>query len=112
MAKQIKVERETYTKNGKEFFSYFIAGNVRGKTIKAVVVPPDIGGYEVLDIVFDTAMEAELVITPYEMKDANGDVISGNTYSVRSCDADGVVYECKIKPFRQSDKTKLNMLVR
>ncbi len=112
MDKQIKVERETYTKNGKEFFSYFIKGKVRGKDVKVAVAPPDIGGYTVLDIVFDTEMSADLVITPFEMKNANGETISGNTYAVRSYDENGEVYECKVKPLRVSDKTLLNMLLR
>lgn len=112
MDRQIKVERETYTKNGKEFFSYFIKGKVRGKDVKVAVAPPDIGGYTVLDIVFDTAMSADLVITPFEMKNANGETISGNTYAVRSYDENGDVYECKVKPLRVSDKTLLNMLLR
>ncbi len=111
MDKQIKVERETYTKNGKEFFSYFIKGKVRGKDVKVAVAPPDIGGYTVLDIVFDTEMSADLVITPFEMKNANGETISGNTYAVRSYDENGEVYECKVKPLRVSDKTLLNMLL-
>lgn len=112
MRQEIKVERETYTKNGKEFYTYFIKGKIRGKEVKIAVVPPDVGGYTVLDIVFDTEMAVDLIVTPYEIKDANGEIISGNTYSVRSFDEDGVVYECKVKPFRQSDKNMLNMLVR
>ncbi len=112
MDRQIKVERETYTKNGKEFFSYFIKGKARGKDVKVAVAPPDICGYTVLDIVFDTEMSADLVITPFEMKNANGETISGNTYAVRSYDENGEVFECKVKPLRVSDKTLLNMLLR
>ena len=41
MAKQIFVERETFEKNGRTFFSYFIRGNIRGKDVKVAVVPPD-----------------------------------------------------------------------
>ena len=36
---------------------------------------------------------------------------SGNRYGVRSTDEDGKVYECQIKPFRQSDKALLDMLL-
>ena len=59
--KQIFVERETFEKNGKTFFSYFIKGMVRGKEIRIAVVPPDKGGYTVLDIVFGEQMAAELI---------------------------------------------------
>lgn len=109
---KIMVERETFESNGKEYFSYFIKGNVRGRNIKAGVVPPDKGGYTVLDIVFDGQMEAELVVNPFEMKDEHGKTIKGNSYLVRSYDADGTVYECPVKPARTSDKTMLKMLLR
>lgn len=109
---KIKVERDTYEKNGKTYFSYFIRGNVRGKDVRAAVIPPDRGGYAVLDIVFGDAMEAELVVTPFEMKDeTSGRIISGNTYAVRSVDENGEVYECKIKPSRASDKALIGMLL-
>lgn len=112
MKNAIKVERETFEMDGKQYFSYFIKGTVRGRNVKAAVVPPDKGGYAVLDIVFDGAMEAELVLTPYEMKDDKGKTIKGETYSVRSTDEDGEIYECKIKPYRTSDKSLMNMLLR
>ena len=41
------VERETFETNGKSYFTYFVRGNVRGKDVKACVVPPDLGGYAV-----------------------------------------------------------------
>ena len=110
---QIFVERETYEKNGKTYFTYFIKGTVRGKGVRVAVVPPDKGGYAVLDIVFGDQMSAQLVTKPFEIKDdVTGKVISGNTYAVISADEDGVVYECAVKPFRSSDKSLLNMLLR
>ena len=109
----ILVERDTYTKNGQEYFSYFINAKIRGKEKRIGVVPPDNGGYEVLDIVFGNEMTAELVLKPYEIKDdKTGQVLKGNTYAVRSVDEDGIVYECPIKPARVSDKTALNMFLR
>ena len=116
MANNIMVERETFESHGKEYYSYFIKGVVRGKEIKIQVAPPnkppDKGGYTVLDIVFDGQMEAELIVTPFEIKDVKGKTIKGNTYSVRSYDEDGTVYECPIKPARTSDKSFMNMLLR
>lgn len=112
MDKKIFVERDTYEKNGNTYFSYFIKGVVRGKEVRIMIVPPDKGGYTVLDIVFGDQMAAELTLTPYEIKDDSGRVMKGNTYGVRSVDEDGVVYECKVKPFRDSDKSMLNMLLR
>ena len=116
MANNIMVERETFESHGKEFYSYFIKAIVRGKEIKIQVAPPnkdtDKNGYNVLDVVFGDAMEAELVVTPFEIKDVKGKTIKGNTYAVRSYDEDGTVYECPIKPARTSDKCFFNMLFR
>lgn len=110
---KIVVERETYEKNGKTFFTYFIKGSVRGKEVKASVMPLDIGGYTVLDIVFGNANKADLIANPFEIKDEKtGSVLTGNTYSVRSVDENGEVYECRIKPYRNSDKMLINMILR
>jgi len=110
--KQLKVYREAYQKNGKEYYSYYIAGTSKGKTAKVQIVPPDIGGYAVLDIVFDGVEEAELVVTPYKMQAENGGTIEGNTYSVVSYDADGEMYECPVKPANKSMKALLKMVLK
>lgn len=110
--KKLFVERETFEKDGKSYFSYFIKGVVRGQEVKVLVCPPDKGGYAVLDIVFGDAMKADLIITPFEIKDdKTGRVVKGNTYAVHT-EENGEVYECAIKPFRASDKAVLNMLLR
>ena len=112
MENKIFVQRETFKKNGKEFYTYFIKGQVRGREVRVAVMPPDFGGYTVLDIVFDGANQAELVVSPYEMTDAKGKVLRGVTSGVRSCDDNGEIYECKIKPVRTSDKDMLSMILR
>ena len=110
---KIMVERETFEKNDKIYFSYFIKGVIRGKEVKVAVVPPDKGGYAVLDIVFGNEMAAELVANPFEIKDeSTGRVIAGDSYLVRSVDENGEIYECSIKPYRSSDKALLNMIMR
>ena len=110
------VEREPYkAKDGNTYFTYFIKGVIRGKDVKIQIAPPnkdtDFGGYTVLDIVFGDSNVAELVVTPYEMKDEAGNIRTGNTYGVRNVDETGEVYECKIKPFRTSDKALIKMLI-
>ena len=110
--KVIYVERDTFEKNEKTYYSYFIKGLVRNTEVKISVVPPDKGGYTVLDIVFGGEMKAELVLKPYEIKDETGNVLKGNTFAVRSVDENGEIYECAIKPSRPSDKSLLNMLLR
>lgn len=110
---KIVVEREPYELNGTTYLAYFVRGNVRGKDVKVSVVPLDFGGYTVLDIVFMDAMQAELVSEPYEIKDEKtGSVISGKMYSVRSVDENGEIYECRVKPSRNSDKQLLQMILR
>jgi hypothetical protein len=116
---KIYVERETYEKDGKTYFSYFIKGIIRGKEVKIAVAPQsanatmaDRGGYTVFEIVFGNENKLELIATPYEIKDSTGHVMKGKTFSVKSVDENGEVYECQVKPFKSSDKALLNMLVR
>lgn len=110
--KTIMVERETYEKNGKTYYSYFIKGKLRGIDVRIGVQPHDIGGYTVLEVVFNGAKEAQLVASPWEMRDERtGKVSSGTKFSVVSYDEDGSVYECAIKPAQKSDKDLLNMLL-
>ena len=109
---QVVVEREPFERNGKSYFSYFIRGNLRGKDVRVGIMPPDRGGYAVLDIVFGNENQVPLTCTPFEIKDERtGRIVKGNTYSVVTTDADGKEYECKIMPFRNSDKMLLNMLL-
>ena len=109
----ILVEREPFEKNGNTYFSYFVQGEVRGKQVRASMIPPDKGGYTVLDIVFGDAMAADLVVKPFEIKDeATGKSITGNTFAAVTYDEDGEAYECPIAPSRKSDKAILNMLVK
>ena len=89
---KIMVEREPYEKDGKTFQSYFIKGTVRGVDFRVRIVPPDFGGYTVLDIVYAGEQEAELVLVPYEITDEKtGRVTKGNSYAVHSEDEDGTV---------------------
>ena len=59
MAK-VLVERETYEKNGKSYYAYYVKGVIRGRNVRILMVPPDKGGYTVLDIVFGDAMTGVL----------------------------------------------------
>ena len=110
---KIVVEREIYEKDGKEYFAYFVRGVVRGKEVKAGVIPLDFGGYTLLDIVFNGAKQADLEARPFEFKDEKtGAVISGTTYVVVSYDENGEIYECNVKHARPSDKQLLAMILR
>ena len=66
MAK-VLVERETYEKNGKSYYAYYVKGVIRGRNVRILMVPPDKGGYTVLDIVFGDAMTGP--VKPNRMSD-------------------------------------------
>ena len=110
--KKLIVEREKFEFKGKEYMGYFVKGIVKGREVRATLKPQDINGYTVLDIIFDGANEVELIAKPYSITDDNGNVISGNTFIVRSVDENGEVYECPVKHSRGSDKVLLNMLLK
>ena len=74
-------------------------------------MPKDKGGYEPLDIVFDVNPTAELIMSEDEMINDNGKTTKYTTYKVKNVDEFGVVYECSIKPARDSDKALLSMLL-
>lgn len=110
MAKEkVFVQRQLVTKEDKEFYSYFIDVVVRGKANRVLISAPDVGGYKVLDIVFGNEDKAELTVQKMTMTDAKGKESSYVKYGVKSVDEDGKIYECKIKPFRGSDKDLLEM---
>lgn len=75
--KTIYVRKGSYEKDGKTYSKYFVRGTVRGVELEAGIVPPDVGGYRVLDVVYGNEMEAELILTPYEIKDDTGRTITG-----------------------------------
>jgi len=111
-AKTIMVQREPVEHKGKMYTNYFVKGTVRGQAVKVRLTPPDFGGLAVLDIVFNGGNEAELALKPYEITDANtGKVVKGNSFAARDVGPNGEVYECKLKPFRASDKNLLDMLL-
>lgn len=111
--KFLKIERETYESKAKEErYSYFVRGNLRGKEMKSSLVPSDIGGYELLDLLFIDDSEVKLIVVPFELNNSEtGELVKGNTYVARTTDKKGEVYECPIKPRQKSDKAILEMLL-
>ena len=110
--KTLYVERESFKgSDGREFWSYIVKGKVRGRDVKVDFMPKDKGGYEPLDIVFDVKPTAELVMSEEEMTNDNGKITKYTSYKVRNIDEFGIVYECSVKPARDSDKALLTMLL-
>jgi len=113
MENKIMVQREPFTHEGKEYFSYQVMGQVRGKDVRIKLVPPDKGGYRVLDLVFGEANEIPLSLKPYEIKDPKtGRTTKGNTYFVTSTGEDGITMKGALKPYAASDKDLLEILVK
>lgn len=114
--KNIKVERGLFDYKGKQYNEYSISGTVRGTEVKIKLAPPDKkdkGGYTVLDIVFGNENEADFVVVPFEFTNGEGKTVTGNRFLVRTVDKEtGEVYECAVKPARNSDKDMLAMLMR
>lgn len=107
----VKLRREQYEKNGYKNYSYYVSGSVKGREVKAKFVAPDRGGYQILDIIFDGKDEVDLKVTPFEMKTEDGKLIKGNTFSASTVDENGQVVELKVKPYKPSDKTIINMII-
>lgn len=111
--KKLIVEREPREYNGKTYYNYLVKGVIRGKEVKAALAPTDNGGFALLDIVYNDETCAELTTTPYEITDEKTKkTVKGVTYGVRNVDENGEIYECKVKPFRSSDRTLLEMLLK
>ena len=98
--------------DGKEYRNYFVFGHVRGRDVEVAFDPKDKGGYRVLDIVYDKQNEADLIIGEGIMTDdKTGKRTKYLTYVARNVDEDGTVWECGVKPSRDSDKSLLLMLL-
>lgn len=103
--------KQLITKDDRPYFAYVVRGMVRGKEKKVDFVPKDKGGYEPLDILFDIAEKAELIMSEEEMTDDNGKKTKYTAYKAMVVDEDGDVYDCGIKPQRDSDKALLKFLL-
>lgn len=106
------LERESFQGNdGKEYWSYLLKGKIRNRDVKVDFAPKDKGGYEPLDIVFEISPKAELIMNEETMTDATGKKTKYMSYKCRTIDESGFVYECGIKPSRDSDKALLQMVL-
>lgn len=104
--------KQMRTQDGRDYFAYLVRGKVRGRDIKVDFTPKDIGGYEPLDILFDISPKAELLMEERESEsEKTNKVTKYMAYWVRVIDEDGEVWECNVKPQRDSDKTLLKYLL-
>lgn len=108
------VEREIYeSKDKKEYYGYFVKGEIHGRKVQADLMPKnrDFDGYDILDIIFDIAPTAELIIREEETTAENGKTTKYTVYEVQNTDEDGITYSYKVKPRAESDKSVLSVLL-
>lgn len=103
--------KQLITKDGRPYFAYIVRGVIRGQEKKVDFAPKDKGGYEPLDILFDINDKAELILTDEVMTDDNGNKTPYVSYKVQVVDEDGEIWECGVKPQRDSDKALLKFLL-
>ena len=108
----IFVEREPFKgDDGKQYWSYVLRGKIRDRAVKVDFAPKDKGGYEVLDILFDVQDKAELVITKSVMQQSDGTKTKLTSFDLKTYEGEDV-YECPVKPSKDSDKALLKMILR
>ena len=103
--------KQMKTKDDRPYFAYLVRGIIRGQEKKIDFAPKDMGGYEPLDLVFDISPKAELIMTDEVMTDGNGVQTHYTAYKVQVTDDDGDVWDCGVKPQRDSDKALLKFLL-
>lgn len=116
---ELKVTRELLdakTKSGDDMYGYVLKENVlvngQEREIRVDFAAKDIGGYDMLDIIFMTGEEAFLSVREEFMTDdKTGEVTPYMVYEIWNEDDDGVPYVYKVKPMRESDKAKLNVVL-
>lgn len=110
--KVLVLERESFlAKSGKEMYSYFVRGNAHGRELRADFSAKDLGGYELLDFMFDVCPRVDLRMREESMTDDKGNATKYMVYEAYSVDEDGVVYTYKLKLAQESDKSYLNILM-
>ena len=116
---ELKVVRELLdakTKSGEDMYCYIlrekIMVNGKQREIRVDFAAKDLGGYEMLDIIFMTGEEAFLSVRQEHMTDEKtGEVTEYMVYEIWNEDDDGIPYVYKVKPMRESDKAKLNVVL-
>lgn len=116
---ELKVTRELLdakTKSGEDMYGYVlrekIVVNGREREIRVDFAAKDVGGYDMLDIIFMTGEEAFLSVRQEHMTDEKtGEVTDYMVYEIWNEDEDGIPYVYKVKPMRESDKAKLNVIL-
>lgn len=103
--------KQLKTKDGRPYFAYIVRGNVRGQEKKVDFAPKDKGGYEPLDVLFDMSDKVELTMSDEVMTNDDGTKTPYVAYRAQVVDEDGEIWDCGVKPQRDSDKALLKFLL-
>ena len=116
---ELKVVRELLdakTKRGNDMYAYvlrypIIVNGVK-REIRVDFVAKDIGGYDVLDMIFLFGDEAFLDVREETMFDEDtNEERKYFVYEIWNVDEDAITWSYKVKPARESDKAKLNVIL-
>lgn len=99
------------TADKKEMYNYFVKGEVHGRKIKANIEAKDVGGYSLLDLLFNIDKKPVLSIRDEKMTDERGRKTVYTVYEAQAVDENGEVYPYKVKPSRESDKAYINFMI-
>jgi len=116
---ELKVVRELLdakTKSGQDMYGYVLREKIvvhgKEREIRVDFAAKDVGGYDVLVLIFMYGDEAYLdVHEEYMTNDKTGETVPYKVYEIWNEDEDGIVYSYKVKPMRESDKSKLDVVI-
>lgn len=107
------VVRESFTgSDGKTYWNYVLRAKILNRDKNIHFSPKDKGGYGVLELLFELADKAELVMTTSTMKDDAGKRTKYTSYKLVTYDENDTPYEATVKPTAESDKNLLVMVLR
>lgn len=116
---ELKVVRELLdakTKRGGDMYAYVLRYktmvNGAEREIRVDFVAKDIGGYDMLDMIFLYGDEALLDVREETMVDEDtNEERKYFVYEIWNVDEDAITWSYKVKPARESDKAKLNVIL-
>lgn len=101
------------TKRGKDCYEYNVKGLIKGKLMSFYlkVIDKDAGGYDVLDLLFETSVKRELVLQRTVRTDQKGKTIKSWACLVRFFFEDNSLRTYKVYPKNESDKQGIFLIL-
>lgn len=105
-----RVELKGTTTDGRKRYYFEVRGEVRGRKVRANMLPKDVGGYQLLEIVFDEQDEVDLMVMYGNYTNDEGDKVAFHSYFAQVVDGDNY-FRCPVKPSSGSDKALLEAIL-